>query len=1090
MIHQVYTGPFAGLERRWLEEVARLQADDPLRPVPVLVGSNILASYLKILLAQRRPVANLRFYTFLDLANALARHETPSRPRLPRLGGITILDELLETDVPEVFKAVAAYPGFRSNLLDTFRDLRDAGMTPADFERSLTALQRQARDRAVHLNGFATLWRRFRAQAERFHDVDDDFRSAIGHASRAAAVLGSRQLLVYGIYDATGQQCDLLASLRETLELTFFIPFVDQAESRFAQAFLDARRAELAVAPERCAEPAGTATLDRLGDKGFGFRAHPPDDADQGLPADGSIRFVSAPGQSRAAVEIVREILTAVRDGTASGFHEIAVLFRHPLEEASVVAEALRLRGIPYFLHGGEPFEQRALCRAVLAVAGLEAGQFARAGVLAAMEFVAAALPPARAGRWDAQHWRALTGDARFLAGADGWDTGVDILVRDAKRALARAESGAGDRDSGDTEAVMSPPRARIRLERAQSLRDAWHALRAASFGWPSTLSWNQWAALLEDRLEPLVGDAEAWPAFSSVVDELRSLGALSERRRIPRGRMVSLLRESIRGHSLTEGRFLRNGVNLLPLGVARGMRFPVVIVPGLEEGAFPARPRQDPLLLDSERAMVGGLFAKLPLKAQRREEETLLFAMAARSAGKRLVLVTSRLDERTDRERIPSEFFLRVSEAAAGSPITLRDLREGYVPGFRSVNLENPAPNAGQVAVDDGEIRLRLITRNRDQAPAALNALALEQPALLERSRAFARARWTRRLTEFDGRILDPDLTRWVGARIGPSAGQVSATRLEDYVRCPYLFYLKRVVGIEPWEEPEPSRALDPMVRGSQVHAVLEDFVRGLAGRRLFTDALAKLETELLELSRRALDDVRPPGMPDLLWELEQERVDQILREWLIFEREREESGLVPRLLERAFGQVPGQAARPAFRLQAGRYTFEFRGKIDRVDLSDDGRRARVIDYKTGRLSKTMKSRKRPVLMCGEKIQIAVYRGALQRDYPGLEEISGEYLHLQSQDGAVVPCSFDDGMLRAGVDRLGDTLEIVGDGIVHGAFFARTGGAVQKDHCLHCGYLPVCGKDVARRAELKSQDPAVREFQKLVDIDEPWEGA
>ncbi len=48
----------------------------------------------------------------------------------------------------------------------------------------------------------------------------------------------------------------------------------------------------------------------------------------------------------------------------------------------------------------------------------------------------------------------------------------------------------------------------------------------------------------------------------------------------------------------------------------------------------------------------------------------------------------------------------------------------------------------------------------------------------------------------------------------------------------------------------------------------------------------------------------------------------------------------------------------------------------------------------------------------------------------------------------------------------------------------------MQKDHCLHCGYLPVCGKDVARRAELKSQDPAVREFQKLVDIDEPWEGA
>jgi hypothetical protein len=71
---------------------------------------------------------------------------------------------------------------------------------------------------------------------------------------------------------------------------------------------------------------------------------------------------------------------------------------------------------------------------------------------------------------------------------------------------------------------------------------------------------------------------------------------------------------------------------------------------------------------------------------------------MAVRSAERRLVLLTSRLDESTDRERIPSEFFLRVAETARGSPVTLRDLQEGKIPAFRSVSLENPAPRPGQV--------------------------------------------------------------------------------------------------------------------------------------------------------------------------------------------------------------------------------------------------------------------------------------------------------------------------------------------------------------------------------------------------------
>lgn len=190
----------------------------------------------------------------------------------------------------------------------------------------------------------------------------------------------------------------------------------------------------------------------------------------------------------------------------------------------------------------------------------------------------------------------------------------------------------------------------------------------------------------------------------------------------------------------------MRRGVNLISAGAARGLRFPLVIVPGLHEGRFPARLRQDPFLLDAERREIGRP-PQLPLKSQRGEEEKLLFDMAARSAERRLVLMTSRLDEGSDRERIPSEFFLRAAAAARGKPVGLRDLAEGIIPGFRSVSLENPAPPANQVAVDKGEIRLRLVTGSSLSARAALSVLAREEPQLLNGPLSYDESRWLPRL-------------------------------------------------------------------------------------------------------------------------------------------------------------------------------------------------------------------------------------------------------------------------------------------------------------------------------------------------------
>ncbi len=1105
--HAVYAGSFAALEARWIETVAALRRDDALLEINVLVGSNILASYLKRRFAATgRALANVRFHTFLDLASRLSRPAggPANKIPLPRLGPSIFLDEILSSRPHRAFEPVSGLPGFRDALLDTFRDLRDAGISAEDLTRFVDADAASA-SRRRSLSDLAGLYREFRARTGAFHDVDDDFRAAVRNAPSASRVLQSPQLLVYGIYDATGQQLRLLAALKNIFSMVYFVPYAEESVCEFARPFLQARCAELGVEPIRLGETVPeTRSLHRLAARGFGLGKGPHPEDGESLEPDGSIALVSAPGESRAAVEIIREVFRAVRDGTIRGFHEAAVILRQPENDVPVLREAFRLRGVPYFVHGGARFAERPCSRAVVALGKLEPNGCSHEAVLAVMELVAASLPETSVPEWDVQAWRALTNDARFLAGFGSWDRGTRALVDEARRKLERAEAAASaDADEDEERRGESVPAAARRLQSAIRLREAWELLRQAASGWPSKLAWEDWADALERSLEPLLGASEDWSAFSAVLDEIRSLGTLgasgnmdskseirNEDDRPGGARPVSAddfrsaLVRSIEAFSCPEGRFQRSGVNFLSTSAARGLRFPLVILPGLDEGRFPAKLRQDPLLFDAERVRLGNL----PLKSRRLEEERLLFDMACRSAEKRLVLMTSRLDEGSDRERIPSQFFLRAAAAVRGSLATMRDLTEGTIPGFRSVNLDNPAPPGDAVAVDEGEIRLRLITADPASAARALRALERIEPLRLKGPLAYDQARWARQMTPYDGCFADPALVRWLASRLGASAGQVSASRMEECAKCPYHFYLNRGMGLERWEEPAPAQGMDPLERGVTVHAILEGFMKEYCGRNLQAVPETELRRSVASRGREALEKSRPAGIPDLLWEIERDTILGLLDEWIVYEKERAGEDLSPAGLEQAFGNIAPGENHPAFRLAAGRHTFDFRGRIDRVDLSGDGKRARVIDYKTGSLPDTMTRKTRTPLMSGERIQIAVYRGALSalEAFQNVEEVEGEYLHLQPRDGRVARCFFSAGELREAARNLPEILAILGDGIENGRFFARTAGTVWPGgHCSYCDYLPICGKDRTQREERKAADPAVRKFLGILETDQ-----
>src|SRR4030095_4767715 len=136
--------------------------------------------------------------------------------------------------------------------------------------------------------------------------------------------------------------------------------------------------------------------------------------------------------------------------------------------------------------------------------------------------------------------------------------------------------------------------RRRPRLHDAQALRSGWTALRQAAVEWPDLLSWQGWADFLEQSLQPLLGLSEEWSVFSNALDNLASLGEVAETARIEqkvaRALLVSALKESLNSLSLPHGSFQRSCVNMLSLAAARGLRFPLVIIAGLDEGRFPSK--------------------------------------------------------------------------------------------------------------------------------------------------------------------------------------------------------------------------------------------------------------------------------------------------------------------------------------------------------------------------------------------------------------------------------------------------------------------------------------------------------------------
>jgi ATP-dependent helicase/nuclease subunit B len=234
---------------------------------------------------------------------------------------------------------------------------------------------------------------------------------------------------------------------------------------------------------------------------------------------------------------------------------------------------------------------------------------------------------------------------------------------------------------------------------------------------------------------------------------------------------------------------------------------------------------------------------------------------------------------------------------------------------------------------------------------------------------------------------VLDSDseglagITRGLDYKHGETAGplapqertEFSVTELDEYLKCPYDYYVKRLLRISPLEE--ASEDISALDRGSKAHAILRRFYeewkgplttgnRDKARELLAAFAYAEFGYEADTFRNRREKDLFVTVMAERFLDAEE-----------VFWRQ----GFQPAYLEKKI---------ESFKLTLSTGTVvEIHGKIDRIDVDDSGNFI-IVDYKTGAYPL-------PVMTVEQEIfQLPVYavmaRQSLSDKDPGLRRSIG----------------------------------------------------------------------------------------------------
>jgi RecB family exonuclease len=542
--------------------------------------------------------------------------------------------------------------------------------------------------------------------------------------------------------------------------------------------------------------------------------------------------------------------------------------------------------------------------------------------------------------------------------------------------------------------------------------------------------------------------DGMALAALRRMLNELTRLPEA----RATRGVVLGRLAEAVREVHVSASNPRPGHLHVAPIrgGGWSGRRSLFVV--GLDDEKHPGSGLQDPIVLDAERLALNDAIAPRALDLRGdapARASAQLEALLARAPDAQWTLSWSELDLRDRRSGFPARDVLAIARSMHPATSFAQLIEDATPAGF----LDKTVP----LTIGEWALAQRLVYGARlDSVPTA-RELARESDAL----------------TEFDGRIpiapneLDPRTTERI----------YSASQLEKMARCPFGWFLERVLRIEPVEDLErlQERWLDNRQFGVLVHKVLERTMQAIRESQSAVSHEAHCE-QMQAIAEEELAHWRDEVPVPTANAYAQQR-DELLATCDIFLRteERHATRIVPRMFELPFGK-DGDFA---IALGDGR-SVKLRGSIDRVDQDRLTGHWEVWDYKTGSL---YEYRDAWQLKQGTKLQHAIYARALEHVLraQGLEgdvQCSGYYFPTPKGNGERAARTCEPGGLEEALTHLFD---VVGSG-----FFPQP----REGKCAFCPYPSICGDPaevsarMVRKQDANADDAGVRAWRSLQEIE------
>ncbi|HEY9868144.1 MAG TPA: PD-(D/E)XK nuclease family protein [Candidatus Obscuribacterales bacterium] len=548
-----------------------------------------------------------------------------------------------------------------------------------------------------------------------------------------------------------------------------------------------------------------------------------------------------------------------------------------------------------------------------------------------------------------------------------------------------------------------------------------------------------------DDGTDRQIEDRSALAALREVVRNLVLEDALIEQRKLPFETLVRRFETLVVAGNYRRHRQWSEAVTICGADLAPNKMYQAVFVAGMVEGEFPRRGGQSGFVSREELARWSAFGLDIGNPRHHPGFEWALFTALVKRAGT-MICLSFPVYEMNGDETVPS-FFVAEEVSSGLAPLSIP---------YRS-SMREP------VSVRDA-VAGRLW--NFPASTCAPVFPALRHPQIEEFAASLAAP-----LAVAHGRLCGPRdtlyngcLTEFVDTGVASVSlpARWSVSRLNYYGQCPFKYWVSYVLGMEPRLQPGAGLPVDLL--GSTYHRALELFYTGLAGRglslrglddRTCLDAMtAAADAALAELESRR--EFRPGEF----WAYEKQEIYFRLQRFAREELARaasDERSFEPAHFELRFGEdKPGSLPPLAIETSAGQVVI--RGVVDRIDVADEGRQVRIVDYKSG-----SKSIKLEDALSGRNLQIPVYALAVERAVlPGSHVAAGLYLSVNSGEvsGRLDFEGSQGEQLRARTEEL---IERFVSSICQGDFTVRP---TDQSLCAACQHKKVC-----RIAELKHEE-------------------